>query len=164
MALKEQLSEEHFAMIIRITASSKEKKFVETKAKLKNKFELLYESKYKRPYGTMFDINRNTNQVNEPEEAEPESRYTNTSDANRTMNQMDEPEEPEPESRYTNTSDANQTTNQLYEPEEPEPESLNVHEANTRMNKAVKNCVLDLAGNIPENQRNILNLGPKFNY
>ena len=66
-------------------ASSKEKKFIEVRTKLKNKFELLYEAKYKRPF-------KKTNE--------------------------------------------NQT--------------------------AVKSCVLDLASDIPDNQRTILNLGPKF--
>ena len=83
--LREQLSDEHFSTITRVTASSKEKKFLEVRTKLKNKFELLYEAKYKRP--------------------------------------------------FTKTNE-NQT--------------------------AVKNCVLDLAGDIPDDQRTILNLGPKF--
>ena len=84
--LKEELSEEHFDMILRVTLSSREKKFNEVKTKLKNKFEMLYATKYKRPFTTTIQEN-------------------------------------------------------------PTP---------------VKDCVLDLAGDIPEKQLAILNLGPKF--
>ena len=48
--LKDKLSEEHYDVLIRITDSSKEKKFILTKEKLKTKFELLYVSIYKRPF------------------------------------------------------------------------------------------------------------------
>ena len=84
--LKEELSEEHFHLILRITLSCREKKFIEIKTKLKNKFELLYNKKYKKPFSKTFQENP-------------------------TM---------------------------------------------------MKDCVLDLAGNIPEKQLAILNLGPKF--
>ena len=46
-AIKDKLSEEHYNTIINVTESSREKKFIKTKDKLKNKFELLYASKYK---------------------------------------------------------------------------------------------------------------------
>ena len=58
--LKEQLSEEHLEIIIRITTSSKEKKFIETRNKLKKKFELLYASKYTRPYKEEQELGNNT--------------------------------------------------------------------------------------------------------
>ena len=83
--LKEELSEEHFEMIQRFATSSREKKFIEVKTKLRNKFELLYGAKYKRQF---------------------------------------------------RKKEVNQT--------------------------AVKDCVLDLAGNVPDDQLAILNLGPKF--
>ena len=70
---------------MQITTASKEKKFIEVRTKLKNKFELLYKAKYKK----LFQKNR-VNQV------------------------------------------------------------------------AVKSSVLDLAGDIPEHQRKILDLGPNF--
>ena len=46
-SLKEKLSEEHFRIVEKVTESSREKKFLACKNKLKNKFELLYYSKYK---------------------------------------------------------------------------------------------------------------------
>ena len=51
--LKQELNEEHYQIIVQVTNSSKEKKFTETRAKLKKKFELLYEKKYRRPYITV---------------------------------------------------------------------------------------------------------------
>ena len=48
--MKKELSEEHFEMIQRFATSSREKKFIEVKTKLKNKFVLLYRTKYKRPF------------------------------------------------------------------------------------------------------------------
>ena len=84
--LKNGLSEEHYNTVLRVTESSREKKFVKTKNKLKNKFELLYTTKYK----TTFKDNNNAQ-------------------------------------------------------------------------KLVKNCVLNLVNNeIPKNQLDLLNLGPKF--
>ena len=44
--LRNDLSEEHFEVVKRITESSREKKFEQMKTKLKTKFELLYENKY----------------------------------------------------------------------------------------------------------------------
>ena len=84
--LKDELSEEHFDLIQRITLSSREKKFNEIKTKFKNKFEILYMNKYKKHFTTTFQQN----------------------------------------------------------------------------STVIKNCVLDLAGNIPEKQLATLNLGPKF--
>ena len=86
MKLKEELSIEHFDLIQRITFSSKVKKFQQIKAKLKNKFELLYINKYNKSFSTFKRQNSNL----------------------------------------------------------------------------IKNCVLDLAGDIPDNHQAILNLGPKF--
>ena len=51
----------------------------------------------------------------------------------------------------------------VHESDEPEPGIRYTHtQVRQYANKAVKNCVLDLVGDIPENQRKILNLGPKF--
>ena len=130
-SLKEQLSGEHFEMIIRITTSSKEKKFIETRTKLKKKFELMYASKYKRPYNTVL---LEPTVLMDREEPEPGILYTNTNEANRTTNNareadrtannMHEPDEPEPGIRYThrnnmNVSNGNRTLN--HESEETEP-------------------------------------------
>ena len=41
--LKEKLSEEHFSLLIKITDSGREKIFIETRTKLKDKFQKLYE-------------------------------------------------------------------------------------------------------------------------
>ena len=85
------------------------------------------------------------------QEPDPRSWYTNADNVNRNMNHMNVSETTESNEgrpmKQRNTSTVNESTN---------------NNANTRANKAVKNCVLDLAGNIPESQRNILNLGPKF--
>ena len=85
--LKDKLSVDHYNTVLRITESSREKKFLETKNKLKNKFELLYSSKYKKEFTSN---GRNTNET-------------------------------------------------------------------------IKDCVLNLADSvIPKNQKELLNLGPKF--
>ena len=83
--LEEVLSDDHFRTVMRVTKSSKEKKFIEVQTKLKKKFELLYAAKYKRPF-----------------------------------------------------------------------------QKNEETQQAVKSCVLDLAGNISDKQKSVLNLGPKF--
>ena len=83
-SIKEVLSTEDFNTIIRVTESSREKKFLETREKLKKKFELLYSAKFKRNFSKESD------------------------------------------------------------------------------QKAVKSCVLNLAGDVTEEQLQILNLGPKF--
>ena len=82
--IKEKLSTVDFNTVIRVTESSREKKFLETREKLKNKFELLYFAKYK--------------------------------------------------SNFSKENDQS----------------------------VLKNCVLDLAGDVTEEQLQILNLGPKF--
>ena len=51
--IKGILSAEHFEIIVRVTESSREKKFVEVRTKLKNKFELQFSAKYKRPFRTL---------------------------------------------------------------------------------------------------------------
>ena len=80
------LSEDHFNTLIRITEATREKVFTSTKTKLKNKFELLFQERFKRPF-----IRNETGQT------------------------------------------------------------------------IVKDCVLNLhAGDIPTNQKELLNLGPKF--
>ena len=92
--LKEQLSEEHFEIIIRITASSKEKKFIETRNKLKKKFELLYTSKYKRPYkeehgnNTIMHTGPSYNNIAPAQnEQEPGIQYTQSACTHRTKTQ-----------------------------------------------------------------------------
>ena len=84
--LQTELSEDHFNTLIRITEATREKVFTSTKTKLKNKFELLFQERFKRPF-----IRNETGQT------------------------------------------------------------------------FVKDCVLNLhAGDIPTNQKELLNLGPKF--
>ena len=51
--IRSLLSEEHFETISRITESSREKKFVEVRKKLKNKFELQYAATYKKKFSNI---------------------------------------------------------------------------------------------------------------